>query len=400
MLPAPSANFTLPSLYDDLELDCRLYFPYPRSKSKAEQYDFQVRGCAVFAHPYATLGGSYDDPVVHSAGALLVKQGFVLATFNFRGAEKSPGKTSWSGKPELGDYVSIFAFMLSFMNAPGVSDLMSTDRVDADHKDPILLLGGYSYGSMITAHLPSIATVIRILEDASLGSAEHEIETRAFELAQSFLGYCETRKQQSASGESAPAMSSIANATFGGYESPVAADKISRDGHRHSFDKESVRQSVGRMRRKMRSRDNSDGDRRKLSMNSASPTMDKPQVIPRMAFLLISPLLGPVSGLATVFSALRFERKDKNATAARDAVAVDVDEVLSQHPSLILFGSNDHFTSSRKIRQWCDELSSKPESLFHFHEVLEAGHFWHQEELNAKLKSAVGSWIRTLIPST
>src|SRR5690348_283702 len=104
MLPKPSATFTLPSLYDDLELDCRLYFPKVRTGVEEPQF----AGFAVFAHPYAPLGGCYDDPVVHSVGAILVRRGFVVGTFNFRGAEHSAGKTSWSGKAELGDYVSMY----------------------------------------------------------------------------------------------------------------------------------------------------------------------------------------------------------------------------------------------------------------------------------------------------
>lgn len=105
-LPSPSANFTLPSLFDDLELDCRLYFPRRRSQDGL----VAAKGCAVFAHPYAPLGGCYDDPVVNSVGSVILRQDYLLVTFNFRGADESPGKTSWSGRAELGDYTAIYAF--------------------------------------------------------------------------------------------------------------------------------------------------------------------------------------------------------------------------------------------------------------------------------------------------
>lgn len=39
---------------------------------------------AIIAHPYALLGGCYDDGVVLSAAAEIHKQGFVVGTFNFR----------------------------------------------------------------------------------------------------------------------------------------------------------------------------------------------------------------------------------------------------------------------------------------------------------------------------
>jgi alpha/beta superfamily hydrolase len=39
---------------------------------------------AIVAHPYAPLGGSYDDAVVDMAASIILKQDFVVGTFNFR----------------------------------------------------------------------------------------------------------------------------------------------------------------------------------------------------------------------------------------------------------------------------------------------------------------------------
>jgi alpha/beta superfamily hydrolase len=36
------------------------------------------------AHPYAPLGGCFDDPVVDEVGGELLNAGFFLVTFNFR----------------------------------------------------------------------------------------------------------------------------------------------------------------------------------------------------------------------------------------------------------------------------------------------------------------------------
>ena len=80
MLPPPSSTFTVPSLHDDLELDCRIYYPRSSEKTSARL----GRTFAVIAHPYAPLGGTFDDPVLGLAGAVLVKQGTALVTFNFR----------------------------------------------------------------------------------------------------------------------------------------------------------------------------------------------------------------------------------------------------------------------------------------------------------------------------
>jgi hypothetical protein len=81
-LPSPRSSFTIPSLHDDLELDCRLYFP--RISTSEKEQERVGRSFAIIAHPYAPLGGSYDDPVVALAGSVLLKHGFVLGTFNFR----------------------------------------------------------------------------------------------------------------------------------------------------------------------------------------------------------------------------------------------------------------------------------------------------------------------------
>lgn len=78
MLPPPTLTFTIPSIHDDTVLDCRIYHPTalssPGWKKKA----------AIVAHPYAPLGGCYDDPVLDIVGGVILKCGFVLGTFNFR----------------------------------------------------------------------------------------------------------------------------------------------------------------------------------------------------------------------------------------------------------------------------------------------------------------------------
>lgn len=78
----PAYTFSLPSMEDDTTLDCRIYQP----SSLAAITSNGSRGvrAAVLAHPYAPLGGCYDDHVVLSVTETLVEQGYVVATFNFR----------------------------------------------------------------------------------------------------------------------------------------------------------------------------------------------------------------------------------------------------------------------------------------------------------------------------
>ena len=79
-LPSPTFTFTIPSIHDDTILDCRLYLS---RKYSALEFG-RVPKAAIIAHPYAPLGGCYDDPVVDSVGELLLKTGYVVGTFNFR----------------------------------------------------------------------------------------------------------------------------------------------------------------------------------------------------------------------------------------------------------------------------------------------------------------------------
>ena len=73
----PQFAFSIPSK-DDTPLDCRIYHPKRMLLESAGS-----KG-AVIAHPYAPLGGSYDDHVVAALTETLLGQGYVVGTFNFR----------------------------------------------------------------------------------------------------------------------------------------------------------------------------------------------------------------------------------------------------------------------------------------------------------------------------
>lgn len=78
----PSFSFTLPSVHDGCELECRIYLPgWLQNIESAPAWS--VRG-AILAHPYAPLGGCYDDPVVSFLGNELYDQSYIVGTFNFR----------------------------------------------------------------------------------------------------------------------------------------------------------------------------------------------------------------------------------------------------------------------------------------------------------------------------
>lgn len=78
----PHYSFTIPSVHDDTTLDCRIYHPEILDKT-IDAPRWRKRG-VVMAHPYAPMGGSYDDRVVGIVVDEMLKTGYVVGTFNFR----------------------------------------------------------------------------------------------------------------------------------------------------------------------------------------------------------------------------------------------------------------------------------------------------------------------------
>ena len=84
-LPPPTISLTIPSLHDATVLSCRVYHPDSLSVTQTWGATDEWKGqVAVFAHPYAPLGGSADDTVVDVVAAALLRKGYLVGTFNFR----------------------------------------------------------------------------------------------------------------------------------------------------------------------------------------------------------------------------------------------------------------------------------------------------------------------------
>lgn len=82
MSPEPAVTFTIPSVSDGTVLDCRIF--HPLSLAASPHSPPWRRHAAIMAHPYASMGGCYDDPIVEVVTAQLLRRGFLVGTFNFR----------------------------------------------------------------------------------------------------------------------------------------------------------------------------------------------------------------------------------------------------------------------------------------------------------------------------
>lgn len=72
-----STTFMLPSIYDGTDLECRLTLP-------DQQQETLRRAGGIVAHPYAPLGGCFDDHVVRTVVEELASVGVPVLSFNSR----------------------------------------------------------------------------------------------------------------------------------------------------------------------------------------------------------------------------------------------------------------------------------------------------------------------------
>ncbi|CAG8227710.1 unnamed protein product [Penicillium olsonii] len=311
-LSAPSFSFDIPSVYDGRKLQCRIILP-SRVRNIQSTPGSPIHG-AIIAHPYAPLGGCYDDPVVDFVSNELLQANFIVGTFNFRGAGDSEGRTSWTSKPELGDYVSFYGFMLIYLhllkhalasNQSAAEPCCSTqdggledpvlEATSGSHPDVHLILGGYSYGSLIASHLPTPGVILDLFE--SLEASISEIRDIAKRVAISSLNH------------------------------PIPPTNL---------------------------------DLRALTTS--------------ISYLLVSPLLPPISQLLTIFTTLSLK------VASRTLPCPDPADQLSRHRTLALAGNLDSFVSAAKLERWSDELLHMPGSQFQFRMIDGADHFWRRNE--------------------
>ncbi|CAK7218503.1 hypothetical protein SBRCBS47491_003526 [Sporothrix bragantina] len=189
-LPDPALTLTLPSIHDGTPLDCRIYLPptilaVAATAANAATSAHRWRGhAAIVAHPYAPMGGSYNDPIVKMVAQTLLQSPseFVVATFNFRGAGRKPqGRTSWTAKPETGDYMTIAGFLYYFshyLDPFGDKETPFSSGLRTQ-PPPTFLFSGYSYGAMVTSLLPPLATILGFFARPSRGSPAAEVRLRA-----------------------------------------------------------------------------------------------------------------------------------------------------------------------------------------------------------------------------
>jgi pimeloyl-ACP methyl ester carboxylesterase len=271
---------------------------------------------------------------------------------------------------------------------------------------PLLILGGYSYGSHIASCLPDQDLLVSLLTDVvtGCGSSLGEIKARAIKAGRDISAYFDMLKNGSLGrgrsslrapgGDLSPTKRGVA---MGGYDSEAASRRISRESSRKSLDGDTVRRSLDRARQRIRGRVSSEQHTR---MPDASPIVDEADyespshepARPQTAYLLISPVLPPMTTLITMFSRPNFEHRDPN-TGRTIKDHSSKDDKFLKHPACIIYGDKDVFTSSRRVHKWAEELHNQARSTFTSYGVEGAGHFWIEDGAVGQLQSCLDQWL-------
>ena len=345
--------------------------------------------------PGRCLGGVISSERSTSGEFNILLEGLECEAKCCRGAGDSEGRTSWTGKGEKDDYVSVVGFMLYY--AHHLRD-PTTLHVNA----PAFLMGGYSYGSLITTLIPPLSNILPYFESPEIGSAAAEIRLRAENLAEherDILARARDARRSRVGGS--PGRSP--GIRVGGTESGEV--RRSADGRR-GFRDGGIRRSIGDvMARKKKARGSEDkGEQREGPVRLERVEL----VVPGVAYLLISPLQGAIAHLATVslpswFPTPRLPFRHRRG-ASQDAEQPQHDQVgretppedlkLTQNPTLAIFGDTDVFVSVAKLRGWAGRMQGRHESRFHAVEVSTAGHFWVEEGVLDKMLGAVSGFSR------
>ncbi|OAR01198.1 hypothetical protein LLEC1_04127 [Akanthomyces lecanii] len=452
MLPEPALTFTIPSIHDGIPLDCRIY--HPRSLGASSRAPSWRRHAAVLAHPYAPLGGNFDDPVIETVGARILSEGYLLGTFNFRwkprwsencnwttladssdrGAGHSAGKTSWTSKPERSDFQSVIAFMAYFIHhlqpsksaetvtedsnepARNFDDAVNRHSADdLDHKN-VLVIGGYSYGSLITAQLPPLEAILEPFASPLSASNEAQIRLRAASLAdqQNTLIRLTRETFQAIDAKRSPSKRGVRVGGDEGAMSPRRRPRSTDGSSRRSLSgsrelEEKLHELVAKTKASLHHRHASsettleqvpeeNGDR-SLAMEkqgTKEPAEGRlPRLVgfevPQQAYVLVSPIPGLASHLVTMrllpTALSRARRPEEDPAEAK----------LVWHPTLAVHGDADMFVLPYKAREWVARLTGAQKSRFQGVEVPTAGHFWTEEGVMDKLIDVVGEFVHGLV---
>lgn len=249
-----------------------------------------------------------------------------------------------------------------------------------------LVLGGYSYGSLIVTHLPPTPEILALFHEPSKWVSEILLRSKELALQTNTL-LSETRgripEDLPARGQHKRQSSSQHSIVYGGNDEPSPADRHIDPTHKTQS---RIRHAIHRNHKSTSSIASAPPS--KQSDDSTEPMLVLPHVSTH--YLLISPLLPPLSNFLSLSTmSLSFWRHhDHNP------------QTLLHHPALVIFGTKDIFTSSSRLNAWCkkmDTMATQNKGSFKWKKVEGAGHFWREKGVEAELRSSVKEWVGEIV---
>lgn len=240
-------------------------------------------------------------------------------------------------------------------------------KVREENSHISLILGGYSYGSMIASNLPPCGVVLDVFTSVAAGTAESAISYKASQFAlRSNQDLADVAQRRGQKPEVANANQSHSHCTTG----ESSDDKGQRGSYDALRSMESLRQKVDRSlsHRKPHSEE---GSGQKTLQVDELPSTSMPE--PVIRFLLISPLLPPISSFTSLFTKPTFTPRRTAGFSTRQTSSSEKEGQLSARPVLAVYGDKDLFTSAKRLNRWAEALSANPNSEFRYREVSGAG---------------------------
>ncbi|MCJ1225326.1 hypothetical protein MMC12_001975 [Toensbergia leucococca] len=260
-----------------------------------------------------------------------------------------------------------------------------------------LILGGYSYGSLIATRLPATETILNRFANVINGTAEAEIRLRALHLSRQWNKDVQVRNEVQRTRSLRPLNASTSSShsiaiAIGGDECEPGSQRSSRESRR-SVD--AIRTSMERSRRIFKLRKHS-GELVEGHLPTEESLGTSEIELPRTYYLLISPLLPPISLFATMFSKFSYTEHEIQASSQSSQARspTKADGKLVSHQTMAIYGDRDFFTPQKKLRKWAEQLAGRSNSCFQFREVAKAGHFWHEEGAEAQMRGCVRDWLQ------
>jgi len=282
----------------------------------------------------------------------------------YRGAH-GKGRTSWTGKLEVKDFVSVVVWCSAYVrslpppvipirtSSPRLTVPASPLRAPPEGKEVVaekseegevekmeLLIGGYSYGSLIASLTPPVPDILKLLEAPPPS-------TPAF--AKALLTAKESARRW------------------------LDTHSSTRTSYSGTFNRAAVHAALQQE------------ENRKLECEQVHHGVDKKWKV-TARYLLVSPLLPPISSFMMGFAGMKawglgrgsVDEEERGIEAAGARV-------------LAVYGDGDTFTGIRKYRKWREKMEGE---RWRGVEVGGAGHFWREEGVMEVLVGQVEEWVR------